>query len=126
MARIDTHSETGLRVELRPEQTCVATISEAAGELSIEYFNEAGGRRSRAVNSVADVRPRDSLQVRHHQSGPVNNTRLTPNRLAESWRLGAHRNMPKSGPTMRVQIVIKLLRFKRLTRCTPSSAYTPA
>src|ERR1022692_1903179 len=69
MACVDIRQHTGMRVVLRPKETRVAIVSEAAGELLIKYFNEMGGRRSRAVNAIAEVRPCDGLQVRHHESG---------------------------------------------------------
>jgi hypothetical protein len=69
MASINVRQDTGLRAVLRPKEAGIAIVSEAAGELPIEYFNEMNGWYSRAVNFVAEVRPRDSLQVRHHQSG---------------------------------------------------------
>src|SRR5271155_3082387 len=68
MAGVDIRQHTGMCVVLRPEQRRIAIVSEAAGELLIEYFNEMGGRCSRAVNAVAEVRPRNRLQVRHHES----------------------------------------------------------
>src|SRR5260370_20220130 len=51
------------------KQSCVAIVSEAACELLIEYFNGTASRCACAVKSAAEVRPRDSLQVRHHKSG---------------------------------------------------------
>src|SRR5260370_20184280 len=69
MARVDIRQYGRIRVVRRPKQSRVAIVSEAAGELLIEYFNEMCGRWTRRVSSVADVRPRDSLQVRHHKSG---------------------------------------------------------
>src|SRR5579864_3887638 len=68
MACVDIRQDTGLRVVLYPKEARVAIVAEAAGELLIEYFNEMGGRCSRAVNSIAAVGPCDCLQVRHHQS----------------------------------------------------------
>src|ERR1017187_8222974 len=68
MARVDIRQHTGMPVVLRPKETRVAIVSEAAGELLIKYFNEMGGRRSRAVNAIAELRPCDCLQVRHHES----------------------------------------------------------
>ncbi len=56
-------------VVVRPKQSCVAIVSEAAGELLIEHFNEVRGTAQPGHHSVAEVRPSDSLQVRHHQSG---------------------------------------------------------
>src|SRR5271156_6839846 len=68
MARVDIRQHTGMCVVLRPEQRRIAIVSEAAGELLIEYFNEMGGRCSRTVNAIAEVRPRNRLQVGHHES----------------------------------------------------------
>src|SRR6266478_7313163 len=69
MTSVDIRQHGGLRVILRPKQSRVAIVSETAGELLIEYFNEMGGRFGLAVNSVARVRPRNGLQVCHHESG---------------------------------------------------------
>src|ERR1700676_2147037 len=68
MARVDICQHGGLRVVLHPKQSRVAIVSEAAGKLLIEYFNELGRRYRRAVASVSRVRPRGSLQISHHQS----------------------------------------------------------
>src|SRR6476659_9963472 len=65
MAGIDICQHGGMLVVICPKQTCVAIVSEAPGELLIECLNEMGGG---AVNSVAEVCPRDRLQVRHHES----------------------------------------------------------
>src|SRR6267154_374219 len=66
MAGVDIRQYGSTLVVLRPKQACVAIVSESAGELLIERLNEVGGG---AVNSLVEVRPRDRLQVRHHESG---------------------------------------------------------
>src|SRR5258708_22392138 len=68
MARVDIRQYGRIDVVRRPKQSRVAIVSEAAGELLIEYPNEIGGS-TLAVNPVADAGPRDGLQVRHHKSG---------------------------------------------------------
>src|ERR1700682_3148142 len=69
MASVDIRQHRRKRVVLRPEQSRIAIVSEAAGELAIESFNELGRRRCWRVNAAVDVRPSDGLKVRHHQSG---------------------------------------------------------
>src|SRR5689334_21915846 len=69
MARVDVGQNRSFGIVLRPKQSRIAIVSEAACELLIEYFNEMIGRYSRAVDSVAGMRASGSLQVRHQQRG---------------------------------------------------------
>ena len=67
IARVDIGQDARIGVIRRPKQSRIAIVSKAARELLIENLNEAAGRCTPSVVPVAEVRPRDSLQVRHHE-----------------------------------------------------------